>query len=294
MEHVRTLRGKILSVMELIKFEHSVFALPFVALSLFVVYKGTPDLSTTIWIVICMVSARSASMAFNRIVDYRYDLLNPRTSGRPLQAGKVSLKGAWFFTLIMTAVFVVSAGMLNRITFLLAFVLLVVLFSYSFLKRITWLSHLVLGLSLGCGPAAVWLSVYGTVSTMSVLLGVGVTLWVAGFDIIYAIQDYEFDLKAGLHSIPARFGIDTGLAVSRLFHGLTVTLFALAGVAGEMGVLYYVGLLFIAAFLSYEHKLVKDHGLSRIDAAFFTVNGLVSIVFAVFSIIDVYVRYRTI
>jgi 4-hydroxybenzoate polyprenyltransferase len=290
MDIVRPLSGKIISLMELVKFEHSIFALPFVVMSLFVVYGSAPDMRTTVWIVICMVSVRSASMAFNRIVDYRFDLLNPRTSGRPLQTGKVRLREATVFTVIMTVIFVLAAKMLNDLAFGLSFVALFIVFSYSFTKRFTWLSHIVLGLSLGLGPAGVWIAVEERLTLMSILLGTGVTFWVAGFDIIYAVQDFEFDRQTRLKSIPARFGIDKGLAVSRLFHLVTVLLFGLAGVVGGMGSFYYVGLAFMGFFLFYEHKLVRDHGLSRINAAFFTVNGLVSIVFSLFSVIDVFVR----
>jgi 4-hydroxybenzoate polyprenyltransferase len=290
MDSVRALSGKINSIIELIKFEHTIFALPFVVMSLFMVYGTWPELGTTTWIVICMVSARSASMAFNRIVDYHYDSINPRTSGRPLQAGKVSPREALIFTVIMSVIFISSARVLNNLTFILSFVLLFVLFAYSYLKRFTWLSHVVLGLGLGCGPVAVWFSVLERASFTSILLGVGVTFWVAGFDIIYAIQDCEFDRKTRLKSIPAQFGIATALNVSRIFHAVTVLMFALSGLSGRMGTLYYVGLLVITGFLFYEHKLVRDHGLARIDAAFFTVNGLVSIVFSVFAVIDVFVR----
>lgn len=290
MDEVRTLSDKITGVIELIKFEHTVFALPFVVMSLFMVYGAMPDLRVTIWIIICMVSARSASMAFNRIVDYHYDLLNPRTSERPLQAGKISIGEARVFTIIMSVIFVLSAWMLNSLAFLLSFVMLFVLFGYSYTKRFTWLSHLVLGMSLGCGPAAVWIAARGTVSLTSFLLGVGVAFWVAGFDIIYAIQDYDFDRRTQLMSIPARFGVQKGLTVSRFFHVVTVTMFAFVGIAGDTGILYYVGLFFISGFLFYEHKLVITHGLSRINAAFFTLNGLVSLVFALFSIVDIFVR----
>ncbi len=290
MDVVRPLSGKIVSLMELVKFEHSIFALPFVVMSLFIVYGRTPDLRTTVWIVVCMICARSASMAFNRIVDYRFDLLNPRTSGRPLQTGRVGMREATIFTVIMIVIFVFAARMLNNLAFGLSFVALFVILSYSFTKRFTWLSHLVLGLSLGLGPAGVWIAVEEHLPLMSILLGAGVTFWVAGFDIIYAVQDYEFDRQTRLMSIPARFGVKKGLAVSRAFHLITVLIFAAAGPTGAMGTFYYIGLAFMGFFLFYEHKLVRDHGLSRINAAFFTVNGLVSIVFSLFAVIDVFVR----
>jgi 4-hydroxybenzoate polyprenyltransferase len=290
MESVRTVGGKFTGIIELIKFEHSIFALPFAMMALFMVYGGLPELTKTCWIVVAMVSARSASMAFNRIVDYAYDLKNPRTSGRPLQSGKVSGREAWVFTVVMSAIFIMSAWMLNRLAFGLAFVVIPVLFGYSFLKRFTSFSHLILGLSLGLSPMGVWVAVAEKVSLVSVLLCLGVTFWVAGFDIFYALQDVEFDKKEGLKSIPAKFGVKKSLDIAVVFHAVTVAMFVAAGAEGGMGAIYYGGLAVIAAFLAYEHKTVRVHGLEKINMAFFTVNGMVSILFFVFSVVDIYVR----
>jgi len=290
MESVRTIGGKLTGIIELIKFEHSIFALPFAMMALFMVYGGLPELIKTCWIVVAMVSARSASMAFNRIVDYAYDLKNPRTSGRPLQSGKVSGKEAWAFTVAMSAIFFFAAWMLNSLAFGLAFTVIPVLFGYSFLKRFTAFSHLILGLSLGISPMGVSVAVEERVSLVSVLLCLGVTFWVAGFDIFYAMQDLEFDKEEGLKSIPARFGIKTSLNIAAVFHVVTTGMFVAAGTAGGMGAVYYTGLAVIAAFLAYEHRTVRVHGLEKINMAFFTVNGLVSILFFVFSVVDIYVR----
>jgi 4-hydroxybenzoate polyprenyltransferase len=289
MESARTLGSKVTGIIELIKFEHSIFALPFAMMALFMVYGGVPELAKTCWIVACMVFARSASMAFNRIVDYRYDLRNPRTSARPLQRGKVSLIEARVFTILMVLLFLASAWMLNWVAFLLAFTVIPVLFGYSFMKRFTWLSHLILGLGLGISPMGVWVGVTEQVSLVSVLLCLGVTFWVAGFDVIYALQDVDFDREEGLASIPVRFGIPRALDMAVLMHVLAVLFFAAAGIAEKTGVLYYEGLGLVVAFLIYEHYVVRKHGLSRINTAFFTINGLVSIVFFLFSVADVFV-----
>jgi len=189
----RAVGRKVSGIIELIKFEHSIFALPFAMMALFMVYQGVPNPVKTLWIIICMVAARSASMSFNRIVDYEYDLKNPRTSMRPLQSGRVNMKEAWVFTVLMSVLLIVSAAMLNRLAFCLSFVALPVLFAYSFTKRFTFLSHLVLGFTLGSSTIAVWIAVAERISLVSAFLCGGVTFWVAGFDIIYALQDRDFD-----------------------------------------------------------------------------------------------------
>ncbi|MBA4419213.1 MAG: 4-hydroxybenzoate octaprenyltransferase [Syntrophus sp. (in: bacteria)] len=290
MESIRTLGRKLAGVLELIKFEHSIFALPFAVMSLFMVYGGTPDFTKTWWIIVCMVSARSASMSFNRIVDFAYDLKNPRTRERPLQTGKVSTREAWIFTVLMSLLFVASAWMLNRMAFILSFTTFPLLFGYSFTKRFFPFSHLILGLSLGLSPLGVWVAVTETLPLVSLLLCGGVTFWVAGFDVIYALQDVEFDIQEGLVSIPVRFGIKKALDFALLFHIIAVIFFASAGIAGHMGMVFYGGLILVTAFLCYEHLLVRKHGLSRINMAFFTINGVVSILFALFSVADIFIR----
>ena len=290
MESIGIVGRKFAGIVELIKFEHSIFALPFAMMSLFMVYGGLPDLVKTWWIVACMVAARSASMSFNRIVDYAYDLRNPRTSGRPLQSGKVSVREAWVFTILMSILFVFCARMLNSLAFALSFAVIPVLFGYSFTKRFFSFSHLILGFSLGLSPMGVWVAVKGEVSLVSLLLCLGVTFWVAGFDVFYALQDVDFDEQEGLKSIPVRFGLKKALDFAVLFHAITVIAFILAGIAGNMGILYYAGLALISGFLFYEHHTVRKYGLARIDTAFFTVNGLVSILFFIFSVADIFLR----
>lgn len=284
---VRTIGSKILHFKELVKFEHSVFALPYVLMSLFLVFDGSIDMRTTLWVIACMISARSAAMSFNRIADYHYDRKNLRTSGRPLQTGKVRLAEAWVFTVVIAGVFVFSSWMLNMPSFLLSFVALTVLFGYSFMKRLTWLSHWVLGICLGLGPVGVWVAVRADIEPAGILLGAGVALWVAGFDIIYATQDRDFDRKEGLRSIPSRFGISNALVISRFCHVAAAGIFLSAGIVSHMGFYYYIGLFCIALCLFYEHLVLKKHGLSRINEAFFTVNGAVSVLFFLFSVIDI-------
>jgi 4-hydroxybenzoate polyprenyltransferase len=286
----RAVGRKVSGIVELIKFEHSIFALPFAMMALFMVYQGVPNPVKTLWIIICMVAARSASMSFNRIVDYEYDLKNPRTSMRPLQSGRVNMKEAWVFTVLMSILFIVSAAMLNRLAFCLSFVALPVLFAYSFTKRFTFLSHLVLGFTLGSSTIAVWIAVAERISLVSAFLCGGVTFWVAGFDIIYALQDREFDTGEDLKSIPVKFGAGRAVRIASLFHAVALMFFLLVGIAGGTGALYYGGLALIAFFLLYEHYVVRKYGLSRINMAFFTLNGIVSIVFFLFSVADILLR----
>lgn len=287
MEPVRTIGSRILHFTELIKFEHSVFALPYVMMSLFLVFDGNIDMRTTLWVIACMIGARSAAMSFNRIADYHYDRKNPRTSGRPLQTGKVKLAEAWVFTVIMASVFVFSSWMLNTLSFILSFVALFVLFGYSFTKRLTWLSHWILGICLGLGPVGVWVAVRSHIAPVSILLGAGVAFWVAGFDIIYATQDLDFDRAENLRSIPSRFGTGNALIISRLCHIITVGMFLATGIVSVMGPYYYTGLFCVAACLFYEHLILKKHGLSRVNEAFFVANGAVSVLFFLFSMIDI-------
>ncbi len=287
MEPVRTVGSKIVHFAQLVKFEHSVFALPYALMALFLVFDGRIQMRATLWVIACMVSARSAAMSFNRIADYHYDRKNVRTSGRPLQTGKVRLVEAWIFTVVMASAFVFSSWMLNMPSFYLSFVALTVLFGYSFTKRLTWLSHWVLGICLGLGPVGVWVAVRADMEPAGILLGAGVALWVAGFDIIYATQDHDFDRKEGLRSVPSRFGIGKALIISRLCHVATTVMFLAVGIVCHMGFYYYTGLCCIAVCLVYEHVILKKHGLSRINEAFFTVNGAVSVLFLLFSVIDI-------
>jgi 4-hydroxybenzoate polyprenyltransferase len=277
----------------MIKFEHSVFALPFALTGALLAWRdaafSTDRLGWRIlWIVVAMVSARSAAMAFNRILDAEIDGRNPRTRMRHLPAGLLSRTFAWGFVGVSVLVFLLSARLLNPLCFRLAPVALGVVFLYSFTKRFTSLSHVVLGFALGIAPAAAWIAMRDSLDPRILWLTAAVTLWTAGFDIIYSCQDYDFDRREGLFSLPKRFGIAGALWIARAFHvGMVVCLLALVA-AFQLGVLALAGVAAVVALLLYEHRLVKADDLSRVDAAFFTVNGYVSVLFFVFWAGDIF------
>lgn len=265
--------------LEMIKIEHTLFALPFAFLGAVLAAQGIPSLSKILWITLAMVGARSTAMAFNRIADFKYDALNPRTRSRALPAGILSKGFVWAFTIISAALFFLAASMLNRLTLLLAPVALASILLYSFTKRWTSLSHIVLGWCLSIAPTGAWIAVRGTLdSPVPLLLSLVVLLWTAGFDVLYACQDYEFDVAAGLHSIPRRFGISRSLWISRLFHVATfIALLALYWTT-QLGPLALLGVLATGALLLFQHRLVRADDLSRLNAAFFTTNAFVSVI----------------
>ena len=277
--------------LEMIKFEHSIFALPFALTGALLAWRESSAHAgfsvKLLWIVVAMVGARSAAMAFNRLVDTDIDARNPRTRARHLPAGLVSQGFGWGFVAASAAVFFLAAGELNRLCLRLAPVALIIVFLYSFTKRFTSFSHLVLGFSLGIAPAAAWIAVRGSLDPRILWLTAAVTLWTGGFDVIYACQDYEFDSAEGLFSLPRRLGIAGALRVARLFHVLMVAcLLALVYGLG-LGALSLAGVAAVTGLLIYEHSLVKANDLSRVDAAFFTLNGYVSMLFFVFWAADV-------
>ncbi len=280
--------SKIRTVLEMIKFEHSVFALPFALTAALLaaryagVPSGWPSARQIFWIVVAMVGARSAAMTMNRIADLRYDRLNPRTAARPLVTGAITLRFAWIFALVSSAVLVIAAWQLNPLALKLSPVALTVLFFYSYTKRFTTWSHLVLGFCLGMSPAAAWIAIAGALDLRMLILCAAVTLWVAGFDVLYACQDIEFDQKVGLYSIPKKFGVAGALAVARSMHALMVALLAWLAVSFHLPWPAWAGIAVVAALLAYEHSLVKPNDLSRINAAFFTVNGYISLLFLLF------------
>ena len=273
------LLGKIRVTLEMIKFEHSVFALPFALTGAMLARRGLPTWREFFWIIVAMVGARSAAMTFNRIADLKIDALNPRTKMRALPAGQLSLGFAIGFTLVSCALLVLAAYELNPLAFKLSPLAIVILLAYSFTKRFTLFSHLILGLCLGMSPAAAWIALRGDLSVSVLLLGAAVTLWVAGFDIIYACQDVEFDHSLGLHSIPKRYGIRAALWISELLHVGTLALLIAVARMEHLGVIALAGLAAVAVLLAYEHALVKPTDLSRVNAAFFTINGFISILF---------------
>ncbi len=280
--------------LEMIKFEHSVFALPFALTGAMLALRGAGMASGEIWrriawIVVAMVGARSAAMTFNRILDADVDAKNPRTKARHIPAGILTAGFAWVFTGVSTLVFLWAARELGPLCLKLAPVALAVVFFYSFTKRFTSLSHLVLGFSLGIAPAAAWIAMRGQLDARILWLTAAVTLWTAGFDVIYSCQDYEFDKTTGLFSVPAKLGIPGALWVARLLHlGMLACLAALLAAFG-LGWLAMAGVAVVAALLSWEHSLVKANDLSKVNAAFFTVNGYVSVLFFLFWAADGYV-----
>jgi len=265
--------------LEMIKIEHTLFALPFAFLGAVLAAAGMPTAKQILWITVAMVGARSTAMAFNRIVDRDIDARNPRTSMRAIPAGLLSVAFVWMFTLIAALVFLFAAAMLNRLTLMLAPVALASIIFYSFSKRWTLLSHIILGWCLSIAPTGAWIAVRGAIdSPVPLLLSLLVLLWTAGFDVLYACQDYDFDRQEGLHSIPARFGVARSLWIARLLHGgafgALVTLYWLTG----LGSLALAGVLVTAALLVYQHTLVRADDLSRLNAAFFTTNAFVSVI----------------
>jgi 4-hydroxybenzoate polyprenyltransferase len=289
---MRTLWKRLVLTLEMIKFEHSVFALPFAGVGALLALRDSGYAREGLawklaWIVAAMVSARSAAMAFNRLLDAEIDARNPRTRMRHIPAGLLSKAFTWGFVAVSALVFLIAARMLNPLCFRLAPLALAVVFFYSFTKRFTSLSHLVLGLSLGIAPAAAWIAMRGSLDARILLLTAAVMLWTAGFDIIYSCQDYEFDGQAGLFSYPRRFGIAGALRIAQVFH--LAMLACLAGLAWSfrLGPLSVAGIAAVAALLVYEHSLVKPDDLSRVNAAFFTVNGYVSVLFFGFWAADI-------
>ncbi len=279
----------------MIKFEHSIFALPFALTGALLAWRdeGFPMQGFWLkigWIVVAMIAARSVAMAFNRVLDAEIDARNPRTKSRHLPAGLLSFRFAWGFIAIWGLVFFFAARELNPLCLKLAPIALAILMFYSFTKRFTTLSHVVLGFALGIAPAAAWIAMRGALDPRILWLTAAVTLWTAGFDMIYACQDYAFDVHAGLYSVPARFGIAGGLWIARALHlGMLLCLIALVR-AFAVGAVAIAGIVAVAALLAWEHRLVKARDLSRIDAAFFTMNGYVSVIFFVFWATDIFLK----
>ena len=275
--------------LEMIKWEHSIFALPFALTGALLAARGLPAWATLGWILVCMVSARSAAMAFNRWADAGLDAANPRTRSRAIPAGQLSRGFVLAFTLTMAAVFLVAAGQLNRLTLELAPVALLVLLGYSYMKRVTRWTHLVLGLALGIAPAAAWIAVRGSLDWRIALLTAVVMCWVAGFDILYACQDMEHDRAAGLYSIPQALGLEAAFWIARVLHLAVVGLLLWFAVLFQFGVAGWIGLVAVAGLLLYEHLLVSPRDLRKLNAAFFTMNGVIAMVFLVFVAVDVWI-----
>src|SRR5713101_2875599 len=282
----KSMTNRIRTVLEMIKFEHSVFALPFALTGALLAARwtrhGWPSLRELLWIVVAMVAARSSAMTMNRIVDLRYDRENPRTKQRALPAGTLTLQFAWLFTVVAVAVFFVAAWQLNLLALKLAPVAIAILFFYSFTKRFTNWSHLFLGFALGISPAAAWIAITGGLDWRMLILCAAVTLWVGGFDVLYACQDVDYDWRAGLFSVPKKFGIANALVIARGMHVGVIALLAWLALSFGLPWPAWAGIAVVACLLAYEHSLVKPDDLSKLDAAFFTVNGYISMLFLLF------------
>ncbi len=294
---IGNLKSKFISYGRLVRFSHTVFALPFALSSVALAWPKHPvTLHGLFWILMAMVCARTAAMGFNRLADWKFDALNPRTKNWELPRGLVTVRGAVILTLGAAVLFVIAAYQLNWICFVLSPVALIIIFSYSLTKRFTWASHLVLGLALAVAPVGAWLAVVDTPIQMRELsvplyLGCAVLFWLAGFDIIYSLQDREFDQAQGLFSVPVKFGVARSLQISTLCHLCTIAFLAMVGISAEMGTIYWIGWLAVIAVLAWEHRIVSPNDLSRINRAFFDLNAYVSIAFFCATVADLIVAH---
>ena len=280
--------GKIKIFLELIKFEHTVFALPFAYLGTLLASRGWPPLGTLFWVTCAMASARTAGMTLNRIIDLKIDEKNPRTQNRALVTGEFPIWGAWLAASAALALFFFSARSLNPLCFKLSPLALFLLVTYHYVKRFSFLSHFALGLVLGAAPIGGWLAVTGVFSWVPVFLSLAVIFWVAGFDIIYSLQDFDFDRTYGLQSVPVRFGQKRAVEISGYCHLATIAFLALFGILAKLGVVYWAGVVTTAILLKVEHSLVKDSDLSRVHTAFFTVNSWVGVLLLVFTFLETF------
>jgi 4-hydroxybenzoate polyprenyltransferase len=278
---------KIKIILEMIKFEHTIFALPFAFTGALLAARGLPAWSTIVWIVVAMVGARSAAMGFNRWADRVFDAANPRTSIRALPRGLVTPAQVILFTAVSSALLLYAAYRLNTLSFVLSPVALAIVFFYSYTKRFTFLSHAFLGLAISLAPIGSWIAVTGKIEPPALVLGAAVLFWLLGFDVLYALQDVDFDRKAGLHSIPQRFGIGWSLWISRGSHAITMAalfwLYALLSLDGY----YLAGVIIALCMIIYEHTLVRENDLSKLNMAFFNMNGTISVTIFVFTLLDV-------
>lgn len=272
---------------KLVMFSHTIFSLSFALLSMLLAAKGIPKLSTLFWILVCFLGARTGANAINRVIDAGIDARNPRTAGRQIPRGEIKRKEVLFFAAVCFLVMLVGAYQLNLICFLLSPVALFLMIIYSYCKRFTWLCHLVLGVTCACAPVGAWLAVTGSLSLLPLFMGAANTLWVAGFDIIYGSQDYDFDKANGLHSIPVRFGVSGALKIAMAFHIITVLCLIITGLlAAELGVIYFAGLFLIICLFIMEYRLVSPTNLTNVNIASYSINQLVSIVLLICGVFD--------
>jgi 4-hydroxybenzoate polyprenyltransferase len=277
------------TLLEMIKFSHTIFAFPFALMGVVLASMASgraPGVGQIFWICVAMVGARSGAMGLNRIIDARIDKENPRTAERHIPAGKISLTEAWVFVGVSFAVLLLAAWMLNPLCFYLAPVAFFFFALYAYCKRFTALAHVVLGICLAAAPIGAWIALRGDIGWQVIVLGLAVLFWVSGFDIFYALQDLEFDREKGLHSIPSRLGVERSILLTRAFHGMMIFLLLLLLVGTGLGWIYFLGVVAVSGMLVYEHQLIKPDDLSKLDAAFFNMNGYISVTIFAFTLID--------
>ncbi len=282
--------ARLVLYLRMIKFSHSVFALPFAFTAMVLAADGIPRAGQILWIAVAMVSGRTAAMGLNRIIDRRIDAENPRTAGREIPSGKIKVTEAMVFVLISLMVFFFAAYMLNPLCLRLAPIAVFFFILYPYTKRFTWLSHVVLGVAISGAPLGAWIAIRGSIDVDILPLCIAVVFWLAGFDVLYALQDLDFDQSRGLYSIPARFGVKRALFLSRGFHLITWSLLLVTALVFRLGALYYIGLLLVAALLIHEHRLVKEDDLSKLNMAFFNMNGYISIAVFLFTTLDIFMK----
>ena len=279
---------KITTLLNLIKFSHTIFSFPFAVMSAFLAAGGMPGMRQLLLIIAALVMARSAAMSFNRLVDTHYDINNPRTTYRVTLQKKIGRTNLWMFTILCATLFILCAWSLNRLALYMSPLAILIIFGYSYTKRFTHLSHFVLGLALALSPIGAWVGIQGTLAATPFLLACAVVLWTAGFDIIYACQDIEHDIKSGLYSVPKRLGVRGALILSGILHLFMVGILIALPRYTDLGIIYSIGVYIVAALLLYEHALVKPKDLSRVNTAFFTMNGLISMGLMGVTLIDIF------
>lgn len=282
--------NKAILYLRMIKIEHSVFALPFAFVGMMLASQGLPSLEKIFWIVIAMVTARAAAFGFNRIIDRKIDALNPRTATREIPSGKIKLWEALFFTFICIVIFIFAAWKLNPLCFKLSPIAVFVLFIYSYTKRFTWACHFVLGIALALAPVGAWIAIRGSFDWEIIPLALTVVFWLAGFDTLYALWDVDFDKKFGIYSIPSIFGIEKSIKLARVFHFFAWTFLILTGFIFKLNIFYWLGMFVVAFLFIREHSLVKPHDLSKLDIAFFNMNGYISVAVFLFTALDLLIR----
>lgn len=286
---VSQLFRKTRTLFNLIKFSHTIFSFPFAVMSAFLAAGGMPGVKQLLLIIAALVTARSAAMSFNRLVDTHYDVSNPRTAYRVTLQKKIGRSNMWLFVILCVIVFVLCAWVLNRLAFFMSPLAILIIFGYSYTKRFTHFSHFVLGLALALSPVGAWVGIQGTLTITPFLLAIAVVLWTAGFDIIYACQDIDHDKKSGLYSLPKKLGITGALILSGILHLFMIGILLVLPVYASLGAIYSIGVYIVAALLLYEHLLVKPKDLSKVNTAFFTVNGIISIGLMGVTLIDIFV-----